>query len=36
MTRTRLLAGAGLLWVLGVGLWYYVGTLVAAWTSLTR
>ena len=35
-TRARLLAAAGLLWLVGVAAWYYLGTLSAAWTSLTR
>ena len=34
--RARLLAAAGLLWLAAVGAWYYVGTLLAAWTTLTR
>ena len=34
--RARLIAAAGLLWLLGVGAWYYIGTFVAAWTTLTR
>ena len=34
--QARLLAAAGLLWLAAVGAWYYVGTLLAAWTTLTR
>lgn len=34
--RARLLAAAGLLWLAAVGGWYYLGTLLAAWTTLTR
>ena len=34
--RVRVLCAVGLAWLGGVAAWYYVGTLIAVWTSITR
>lgn len=34
--RARALGAAGLAWLAGVAGCYYVGTLIALWTSVTR
>jgi len=34
--RARAAGAVGLAWLGGVAAWYYVGTLLALWTSITR